>query len=56
MLGGFGLDSTGEQLFLSAADVNSRQLHFVDHIQFGAARVGESLGRWPETVPASCFP
>ena len=48
LLGGFGLDSAGEELFLTAADADGRQLHFVDHIQFGAAHVGESFGRWPD--------
>jgi hypothetical protein len=45
---GFDLDGVrGDQLWLVAADRRGRPVRFVDHVQFGSAPVGVSLGPWP---------
>ncbi|MCH8921973.1 MAG: lamin tail domain-containing protein, partial [Planctomycetes bacterium] len=45
---GFGLNgSNGEEVFLVTADAAGGLTHFADSVQFGAAMLGESFGRWP---------
>ena len=45
----FTLDGArGGQVWLLAADAAGNPTQFVDHIEFGAAASGESLGRWPD--------
>ena len=38
----------GDDLYLLEADAFGNLLRFVDRAEFGAARSGESLGRWPD--------
>ena len=49
-LAGFGLDSDGEDVILSAANEDTGQLYIVDHVRCDAARMSESFGRWPDGV------
>ncbi len=37
----------GDQVMLLKTDDTGKTTHFADHVQFGALRPGESLGRWP---------
>jgi len=44
----FGLDGAhGDDVWLLQANAQSNLVAFVDHVDFGAARNGESFGRWP---------
>ncbi|MBN2475232.1 MAG: lamin tail domain-containing protein [Pirellulales bacterium] len=44
----FALDGAhGDEVWLCQADVSGRLTFFIDHVEFGAARGGESFGRWP---------
>lgn len=44
----FGLDAAhGDDVWLLQANAQSNLVAFVDHVDFGAARNGESFGRWP---------
>jgi len=44
----FALDGAhGDDVWLLQGDVHSNLVAFVDHVEFGAARNGESFGRWP---------
>jgi hypothetical protein len=48
---GFGIDgSTGDTLFLIAADAAGRPTHFVDVVAFDASDSAVSLGRWPNAT------
>ena len=45
---GFALSSgKGDSVWLVGTDPDGKPLRFVDHIEFPAARNGESFGRWP---------
>jgi len=47
-LNDFGLDAAhGDDVWLLQANAQSNLIAFVDHVDFGAARNGESFGRWP---------
>lgn len=48
--------SKGDDLFLIEADVTGNLLRFVDRIEFGAAAVGESFGRWPDGKAGDLYP
>ena len=39
---------TGEDVWLTSADAAGNLTAFVDHVEFGAAKNGESFGRWPD--------
>ena len=43
----FGLSSTGDDVWLMQADATGNLTYFADHVDFGAAKKGESFGRWP---------
>ena len=43
----FGLSSTGDDVWLMQADALGNLTYFADHVEFGAAKNGESFGRWP---------
>ncbi len=44
----FALNSSnGDDVWLVAADASGKPTRFVDRVSFGAARNGESFGRWP---------
>ncbi len=38
----------GDDVWLIATDTAGRPVRFVDHVEFDAARNGESFGRWPD--------
>ncbi len=40
--------SRDNDAWLIASDASGRPVRFVDHVQFGPSRVGESWGRWPD--------
>ncbi|MBU0679164.1 MAG: lamin tail domain-containing protein, partial [Verrucomicrobia bacterium] len=40
----------GDDVWLMEANAESNLVRFVDHAQFGAARNGESFGRWPNGI------
>lgn len=45
----FRLDAAhGDDVWLIEANASNQLVRFVDHAEFGAARNGESLGRWPD--------
>ena len=45
----FALDGAhGDDVWLMKADAAGDITHFSDHVEFGATRNGESLGRWPD--------
>ena len=47
----FRLNSeTGEDVWLTSADAAGNLTAFVEHVAFGAAKNGESFGRWPNVV------
>ncbi len=44
----FGLNaSAGDDVWLLEADGAGNLTYFIDHVEFGAAKNGESFGRWP---------
>ena len=43
----FGLSSSGDDVWLIEADALGNLTYFADHVDFGAAKNGESFGRWP---------
>jgi hypothetical protein len=46
----FGLDAAhGDDVWLMQANAQSNLVAFADHVDFTAARNGESLGRWPNS-------
>ncbi|MGC3959732.1 MAG: lamin tail domain-containing protein [Verrucomicrobiota bacterium] len=46
----FSLDGAhGDDVWLLQANAQSNLVAFVDHVDFGAARNGESFGRWPNS-------
>lgn len=46
----FSLDGAhGDDVWLLQADAQSNLVAFVDHVDFAAARNGESFGRWPNS-------
>lgn len=46
----FRLDAAhGDDVWLFQANAQSNLVAFVDHVDFGAARNGESFGRWPNS-------
>jgi spore coat protein CotH len=46
----FGLDAAhGDDVWLLQANAQSNLVAFVDHVDFDAARNGESFGRWPNS-------
>ena len=48
---GFALSSgRGDSVWLVEANSEGKPLRFVDHIEFPAARNGESFGRWPNGI------
>jgi hypothetical protein len=55
---GFSLDSDGDDVWLMQSNpATGRLTRFVDRVEFGAARDGESLGRWPNgSADASFYP
>ncbi len=45
----FALDAAhGDDVWLIECDGAGRPARFVDHLEFGAARNGEAMGRWPD--------
>lgn len=54
---GFALNgSRGDDLFLVESDDEGNLLRFVDRVEFGAARIGESFGRWPDGSVGDLYP
>ena len=48
---GFGLNSVdGEEVVLIQPEQVGESRFFVDHVTFGAALLGESIGRWPNGI------
>jgi hypothetical protein len=48
-----GLDLAGipgGEILLVSADAGGRPLHFIDHVEYGLADRGVSLGRWPTSA------
>ena len=47
----FALDGAhGDDVWLLEADEMDRLVRFIDRVEFGAARNGESFGRWPDAA------
>ena len=51
----FGLSSSGDDVWLIEADALGNLTYFADHVDFGAAKNGESFGAGP-TARATCIP
>ena len=50
-LDGFALDGAdGDDVWLMEADPAGNLTRFADHVEFGAAARGESIGRWPNAT------
>jgi hypothetical protein len=41
---------TGDDVWLTSADAAGNLTAFVEHVEFGAAKNGESFGRWPDAT------
>ncbi len=47
----FGLNGAeGDDVWLIEADAAGNLTYFIDHVEFGAAKSGESFGRWPNAT------
>jgi rhamnogalacturonan endolyase len=46
----FSLSSTGDDVWLMQANAAGNLTYFADHVGFGAAKNGESFGRWPNAT------
>ena len=46
----FVLSSLGDDVWLLEADATGNLTYFADHVEFGAAKDGESFGRWPNAT------
>ena len=43
----------GDDVWLMQADASGNLTYFADHVEFGAAKNGESFGRWPNGIGGS---